>query len=183
MPGQQPQADGTPMTNRIDYAVRLKIELDHPAEKVWPMLLHWDLWVNDTEYREYRVAGTPDTEGEVKHILHFDETGRLDFSFFAEVVKIIPHERLIYKLLTPLSAFAAATGCKADVVYTGYEVFELREFRGKVLFTFDLYAEEVRDTALPKEEARRIGDEFVKTTEERWYGRYFPRLEALLARQ
>jgi uncharacterized protein YndB with AHSA1/START domain len=181
MPGEnRSSAESGLMTNKIDYCVRLEIELNHSVESVWPYLLHWNRWVNETEYREYRVAGEPDSEGEIKQIIHFDETGRLEFSFHAEIVKVIPNQKLVYKLLAPMSIFDGASAARSELVYTGYEVFELRERRGQVHFTFDLYAEEVRDVAIPKDEARRLAADFVVATEKRWYERYFPRLRALL---
>lgn len=172
-----------PVTHRIDYWVRLEIVLDHPAGKVWPLVLHWDRWVNDTEFREYRIAGSLDTEGEIKKVIHFDDSGRLDFNFHAEVVKLVPQQRLIYKFLSPMVAYDSTTGAAIEIPYTGYEVFELREQDGKTTLTFDLYAEEGRAVALTKAESRRIAAAFVTATEERWYGRYFPRLKALLAGQ
>ena len=77
-------------TNKVDYWVRLEIALDHPVEKVWPYVLHWDRWVSEEDFREYRIGGQLDTEGEIKKVVHFDDTGRMDMTFLAEVVKIIP---------------------------------------------------------------------------------------------
>jgi hypothetical protein len=170
------------MTHKIDHALFLKIALDHPAEKVWPYVLHWDLWVNDTEFREYRVAGALDTEGEIKKVIHFDTTGRLDLEFYAEVVKIIPCKRLVYKILSALYVYDAATGARSELPFTGYEIYELREEKGKTVLTFDFYAEETRAAAISKEEARRVANEFVAAKEADWYGRYFPRLVTLLAK-
>jgi len=57
---------------KVDMVVRMETALNHPAAKVWPYLLHWNLWVDRRDYVEERVAGTPDAEGEIKRITHFD---------------------------------------------------------------------------------------------------------------
>jgi len=175
--------DVAALTHKIDYTLFLKVALEHPAEKVWPYVLHWDLWVNEAEFREYRVAGSLDTEGEIKKVIHFDQTGRLDLEFYLEVVKIIPCKRLVYKILSALYVYDAVTGARTEVPHTGYEIFELREEKSQTVLTFDFYAEETRAVAISKEEARRSASEFVVAKEADWYGRYFPRLRELLSKK
>jgi uncharacterized protein YndB with AHSA1/START domain len=165
----------------VDLVLRLETVLDHPVEKVWPYILHWNLWVDNKDFISHRVAGKSDTEGEVIGVNHFDDTGRMDSSFFIKVLKIVPNKLLIYKILSPESSYDAETGSITEVPQTGYEVFSVCAKGGTTMITLDVLAElRLADTAA--DQARGIAEKYQVETERNWYQKYFPKLKQLLSR-
>ena len=164
----------------VDLVLRLETALDHPAEKVWPYILHWNLWVDNRDFISHRVAGKSDTEGEVIGVNHFDEAGRMDSSFFIKVLKIVPNKLLIYKILSPEHSYDAETGKATEVPQTGYEVFSLREKDGTTMITLDVLAE-LRLAGTTADQARGIAEKYQVETEKNWYQKYFPKLKQLLS--
>jgi len=166
----------------VDLVLRLETTLDHPVGKVWPYILHWNLWVDDKDFISHRVAGKADTEGEVKAVSHFDDTGRMDSHFFIQVLKIVPNNLLIYKILSPEHAYDAETGNATEVPQTGYEVFSIFEKGGNTLVVLDVLAE-LRLAGTTADQGRTIAEKYKVETEKNWYQKYFPKLRQLLSHQ
>jgi len=123
----------------VRYTVHVETTLEHPAEKVWPHILRWDAWIED--YREERVGGAPDAVGEVLRVSHFDETGRLDLSFFVSIFKITPHRQLVYKIISPLYSYDAETGAVTAAPTMGFEILNLREDGETTVIGLDAFIE------------------------------------------
>ena len=173
--------EGTAQRVKVDLLAHVETALDHPLEKVWPYILHWNLWVDEKDYVEHHVAGSHDTEGEVKRITHFDETGRMDSSFFVTVIKIEPHKQLVYKILSPSYVYDAVTGASTEVPLTGYEVFDLREEkRDQTIVTLDIFAESC-PAGISKDQVHGIAKDYRINTDKNWHGNYFPKLNKLLS--
>ncbi len=164
----------------VDLVLRLERTLDHSIEKVWPYLLHWNEWVDNKDFVPHRVAGQPDSEGEIKGVSHFDATGRMDSFFFIKVIKIVPNKQLIYKILSPEHSFDAKTGQATEVPQSGYEVFNVYESGGKTVVALDVLAE-MRVTGVSADEATRFAAKYQEDSEKNWYEKYFPKLEKLLS--
>jgi uncharacterized protein YndB with AHSA1/START domain len=164
----------------VDLVLRLERALEHPVEKVWPYLLHWNLWVDNKEFIPHRVAGQLDTEGEVIAVNHFDAEGRMDSMFFIKVVKIIPNKQLIYKILSPEHSFDPKTGVATHTPQSGYEVFNVYHSGGKTVVALDVLAE-LKIAGIGPEEALGVATKYRDDTEKNWNHNYFPRLEKLLA--
>jgi hypothetical protein len=162
----------------MDLLIHVETALDHPVEKVWPHVLHWNQWVDD--YLEHRIAGVPDVEGEIKSIEHFDETGRMDASYFAKVIRIVPRERLIYKILSPSCSYDATTGVRTEMPLTGYDIFNLRSEGGGTILTVEILADMV-PAGVAHEQLQHFCAEYTAKAEKAWYERYLPRLKELLS--
>jgi hypothetical protein len=181
MPDPTLRAPGnTALRATVDLLACVETTLDHPIENVWPYILHWNLWVDSRDYVQHRVAGSPDTIGEVKQITHLDGTGRMDASFFATIVKIVPHQQLIYKLWSPSYGYDAVTGISTEVPLTGYEVFNLREEIGHTVVSFYVFAES-RPTGVTEAQAQGMSNDYSVDTKKRWRDKYFPKLNELLS--
>jgi len=163
--------------NLLSY---VETTIDQPAEKLWPFILHWHLWVDEKDYVEHRVSGNPDTEGEIKRITHFDETGRMDSCFFVEIVKIEPCKQLIYKILSPSYEYDATTGASSESPFSGYEVFDIHEKGGKTVLTLNIVAE-WRLGGITEEEAKRLSCEYRANMQKNWNENYFPKLKSLVS--
>jgi uncharacterized protein YndB with AHSA1/START domain len=171
-------ARDTTRVYKAEEYLLIEATIDYPVEKVWPYVLNWQAFVDD--HVEYRVAGDPDSEGEIKLVASFDETGRLTATFFLEIVNVVPQKKLVYKVIAPERQYDPVTGAVTEVPIAGYEVFNVREEGGKTLFSLEVLSYEEHPEGISVEEARAISEEYAKSGS-RWHEKFFPKLNELLA--
>ena len=165
--------------SKIDLLARIETTLERPVAEVWPYVLHWPLWVDEKDYLAHHVAGTPDTEGEIKRITQFDSTGRVESSFLIRVTRIVPHQQLIYKILPPYTTYDSVTGVGTEVPMTGYEVMDLSCENDRTTLRVFIYAES-EPGDLTDDEVEKAARDYTTSTEQVWRDKYFPKLRDLL---
>src|SRR5262249_20845652 len=149
--------------------------------KVWPHVLHWNTWVDAKQFVPYRVAGQADSEGEIKAVSHFDETGRMDHLSFLKTIKIVPNKQLVIKLLSPQYNFDPKTAQSSEFIETGYEVFTVYDKNGHTVMSLDALFEQ-RIPGISETEVSKIVRDYHTYTESNWYNTYFPNLKKLVAK-
>lgn len=164
----------------VDLVSRVETTVDHPVEKVWPYILHWNSFVDEKEFLPHRVAGANDSVGEIKGVSHFDKTGRMESFFFLKTILIVPNKQLVLKVLSPEYAYDGETGLSTEVPQTGYEVFSTRENDGRTAVSLDVFVE-MMPPGVTEDQAQSIAEQYRIETEEKWYQKYFPKLKQLLA--
>lgn len=156
---------------QFDWLPRMDFILDHAAEDVWPLIVHWEKWIRD--YRSEHVSGKQDTIGEIKKISKLAEDGKVQGYFFVEVVRLIPGKRLVYRIL-PLEkpAFEVES-------IRGYEIFNLYEINEKTFVTYETVAQ-LETSLLDKEDFNSQWRQAERAGMDAWSQRYVPELKKLL---
>jgi uncharacterized protein YndB with AHSA1/START domain len=161
-------------TARFDWLPRIDFIIEHPAEAIWPFVVHWDQWIGN--YRCEHVAGPVDAAGELKRVSRLDDGGKVAEYFHIEVVAVTPKERLAYRIL-PEEDFSLGPieGIQ------GYEIFNVHPLGERTLVSYETVAEmttsQVSQAAF--DESLR-GD--LKTGLRSWVESYIPELKRLLQR-
>jgi hypothetical protein len=147
--------------------------LDSPPEEVWPLVLRWDRWIKD--YRVEHVSGERDAVGERKRVSLLDESGQVSGSFSVEVVRLVPNQRLAYRLL-PLEK--PAFGYER---VQGYEIFDLYEVGDKTLVTYQTVAR-VKSALMTQPDFDMHVKKGLEAGARAWREKYWPELRKLLKR-
>jgi hypothetical protein len=163
----------------VDLVLHVEETFDHPAEQVWPYVLHWTSFVDENDFMAQSVTGTPDVEGEVKRVSALAH-GRVESTFLLTVLKIVPNRMVVYKLTSPDWSFDADTGAVTETPQSGYELVSLREEAGATVVMLDVLAESRPAGVTSPEQARQFAADYASFTENRWLTNYFPRLRQLL---
>jgi len=162
----------------VDLLVSVETTLEYPVETVWPYVLQWKRWVDD--YIEQRIAGTANTEGEIKSISHLDATGRMQSQYFVKLIRVLTHKLLVYKILSPSYNYDASNGARSQMALSGYDVFRVRAENGRTVMNLEIYADmELQNTS--ETQARDFAQKHQIEAERNWYETYFPRLRLLLS--
>lgn len=156
----------------IDWLPRIDFIIDHPAEDVWPLVVHWERWIED--YRSEHVSGERDAVGEIKKISKLGEDGKVTGYFFNEIVRLIPKERLVYRVL-PLEE--PAFGLER---IRGYEMFNVYEMNGKTLVTYQTVAQLETSLMSQEELNAAFGQQANANAVRMWSETYVPKLRKLL---
>jgi len=160
----------------VDWLPHVHFVLEYPVREVWPYLVHWEEWVGDFECEH--VSGPVDAVGEQKRITFWHgDAGNATRYFFAELVRLEPERRLVYRLL-PLQDEEQLPGVESA---RGHEIFNLYELsENQTLLAHESVAE-LESSAIGQDEFTRMHREQEAAMAPRWLDNYVPRLKQLLA--
>jgi len=163
---------GAPQIARIDWLPRIDFFLDHPAKDVWPLLVHWEKWIKT--YRSEHVSGPIDAVGEIKKISSLAPDGSVSGYFLIEIVRLVPKERLAYRILSR-AEFSLAP---VEAIH-GYEIFNVYEIGGRTLVTYQTIAE-METSKLSQAEFDAQNAKDLEVGVRSWHEMYVPELRKLL---
>jgi hypothetical protein len=160
----------------VDWLPHAHFVLDHPVREVWPYLLHWEEWISGYECEH--VSGPVDAVGEKKRITFWqDETGDTTGHFFAEIVRLDPERRLVYRLL-PLPGEEQLPGvgfARGHEIFNAYEQSE-----NQTLVTYETVAE-LESSTMKQDDFGALYGEQEAGSSPRWLENHVPELKRLLA--
>jgi uncharacterized protein YndB with AHSA1/START domain len=159
----------------VDWLPHVHFVLDHPVREVWPHLVHWEEWI--AGYECEHVSGPVDAPGEKKRITFWqDESGSTTGHFFAEIVRLEPERRLVYRLL-PLPADEQLPGVQFA---RGHEIFNVYELTAdRTLVTYETVAE-LESSTMDEGAFTALYTEQEADASPRWLDHYVPELERRL---
>jgi uncharacterized protein YndB with AHSA1/START domain len=160
----------------VDWLPHVHFVLDHPVREVWPHLLHWEEWIGGYECEH--VSGPVDAVGEKKRVTFWkDEHAGATGHFFAEIVRLEPERRLVYRLL-PLPEEEQLPGVEFA---RGHEIFNLYELsEDQTLVTYETVVE-LESSTMEQDGFTSMYREQEAGSPSRWLDNYVPELERLLA--
>jgi len=162
-------------TARVDWLPHVHFVLDHPVGEVWPYLVHWEEWISGYECEH--VSGPVDAVGEKKRITFWqDDDGSPPGHFFAEVVRLEPERRLVYRLL-PFPEEEQVPGVTAARGHEIFNAYPLSESR--TLVTYETVAE-LESSSMDADAFTTLYGEQEAASPSRWLETYVPALERLL---
>jgi len=154
---------------KVDDLFHIAFVLDAPASDVWPFILDWEKWL--TVFRCNHVSGGVDQIGEVKKVVYLNEQEEWEDSFLAEIVRLVPGSRLVYKL-RPIEK----PSLPLENLH-GYMIFNLYCLDDKTLITYESAAQfEVSQTDVETS----YGQEHEEHAVDEWLEKYVPQLQKLL---
>jgi len=160
---------------RVDWLPHVHFVMDRPVREVWPRLVHWEEWIGGYECEH--VSGPVDAPGEKKRITFWqDETVGTAGHFFAEIVRLEPERRLVYRLL-PLPGEEQLPGVGFARGHEIFNVYELSE--NQTLVTYETVAE-LESSTMRQGDFTAMYAEQEAASSPRWLGHYVPQLERLL---
>lgn len=112
------------LEDSIDLIVRSEVTIQQPAAVVWPRILDFASWKSIKSLQ--RVSGEADQEGDLRLLTPCGATDA--GSYFLRIVKVVPEERLVVKLIT-----------KDGKTSMGYGAFELHETQSRTKVIYDTY--------------------------------------------
>jgi len=158
----------------VDWLPRIDFMLDHPAEAVWPFLVHWYRWIKN--YRCEHVSGPVDAVGEMKRISKLDDAGKVTEHFHIEIVRLIPRERLAYRILSQADYSLGSI----SHIY-GYEIFNVHPLKERTLVSYETVAG-MESSQLSQTEFQKAADDDLTTGLRCWQEQYIPELRRLLSK-
>jgi hypothetical protein len=159
----------------VDWLPHTHFVLDHPVRDVWPHLLHWEEWIDGYECEH--VSGPVDGVGEKKRVTFWQgEGGGATGHFFAEIVRLEPERRLVYRLL-PLPDDEQLPGVGYARGHEIFNVYELAENR--TLVSYQTVAE-LESSTMPQDEFTSVYSEQEAASTPRWLDNHVPQLKRLL---
>lgn len=108
------------VTARADWLPRVDFVLDCKAERVWPLLHQWDMWING--YRCEHVAGEPGKVGEIRKHSQLADDGTILGHYCVEVVRLIPHRRIVYRIVPLEEPFLNIENMRGYLIFNLYEI-------------------------------------------------------------
>jgi uncharacterized protein YndB with AHSA1/START domain len=162
-------------TASVDWLPRIDFMLEHPVESVWPLLVHWEKWIDP--YRCEHVSGPVDAVGEMKRVSQVDAAGKVLEYFHIEIVRLVPKERLAYRILShgdyqlgPISHIH------------GYEIFNVHPLKERTLVTYETVAG-LESNQITQAEFDKATEGDLTTGLRRWQEEYIPKLRGLLSKK
>jgi hypothetical protein len=159
----------------VDWLPHVHFVLDYPAREVWPYLVHWEEWVGDFECEH--VSGPVDAAGEKKRVTFWHgEPSSATRHFFAELVRLEPERRLVYRVL-PLQDEEQLPGIGCA---RGYEIFKLYGLSENQTLVAHESVAELGSSTIGQREFTRMYREQEAALPPRWLDNYVPELKRML---